>query len=261
MSSVETDGIGTPEDSVLSWEGGITTEETSTNEHVVAEELAPQPLIYQGNGTAASYEGHNNQTFEAEPLHQVTAFTHHALPQLVSKPQFFITKPPGMSAGLSHIPGVVPVQLPVTMSGSGGNFAARSNDLELRDSAGDNKVFMVPDKPPSFMSYLQRPAMAMQSFHPKTVIVRMNSNSGIPGSSTVGGQIVRFAFGVPAAAAMEAQNLLPSSVSAKSEVEEMETEESVSSVEVGGGYALYDSTSDAINGERNNCIQLRTISN
>ena len=86
---------------------------------------------------------------------------------------------------------------------------------------------MVPDKPPSFMSYLQRPAMAMQSFHPKTVIVRMNSNSGIPGSSTVGGQIVRFAFGVPAAAAMEAQNLLPSSVSAKSEVEEMETEESV----------------------------------
>lgn len=85
---------------------------------------------------------------------------------------------------------------------------------------------MVPDKPPSFMSYLQRPAMAMQSFHPKTVIVRMNSNSGIPGSGTVGGQIVRFAFGVPATTAIEAQHVLPI-VSTKSEVEEMETEESV----------------------------------
>lgn len=64
MSSVETDGIGTPDDSVLSWEGGATTEET-TNEHVVAEEMASQPVIYQGNGTM-SYESHSNQTYEGQ---------------------------------------------------------------------------------------------------------------------------------------------------------------------------------------------------
>lgn len=82
-----------------------------------------------------------------------------------------------------------------------------------------DKVFMLPDKLPSFMP---RP-MQIQGFHPKTVIVRMNSGGAVSGASAVRGSVVRLALGMPE---LESQNLLPA-LGIKADPEEMESEELV----------------------------------
>lgn len=64
MSSVEADGLGTPEDSCLSWEGGVGTDET--NSLVIAEDMKPPAAAVfpgmQGNGTI--FDSRGNQGFE-----------------------------------------------------------------------------------------------------------------------------------------------------------------------------------------------------
>lgn len=67
---------------------------------------------------------------------------------------------------------------------------------------------------------MPRPAQ-IQGFHPKTVIVRMNSSGAILGANPVGGSFMRLAFGMPA---LEAQTLMPVKTA---DCEEMESEETV----------------------------------
>lgn len=76
-----------------------------------------------------------------------------------------------------------------------------------------------PEKLSSSVGFVPRPAQ-IQGFHPKTVIVRMNSSGTILGANPVGGSFMRLAFGMPA---LEAQTLLP----VKTDCEEMESEEMV----------------------------------
>lgn len=69
----------------------------------------------------------------SDAQHQVAApsYAHHALPQLLTRPQFFIAKPSDISGTLSHPPGVVPLQLPTAMVSTASTL--KSNDLEQRE--------------------------------------------------------------------------------------------------------------------------------
>lgn len=63
MSSAEVDGMGTPEDSSLSWEGATSAADETKELVIAAEEAKPTPsALFQGNGMA--YETRGDLQFE-----------------------------------------------------------------------------------------------------------------------------------------------------------------------------------------------------
>lgn len=77
--------------------------------------------------------------YVSDSQHQVAAasYAHHALPQLLTRPQFFIAKPSDISGTLSHPPGVVPLQLPTVMVSTASTV--KSNDPEQRELIGNGE--------------------------------------------------------------------------------------------------------------------------